>query len=409
MMSICIGDCDHDQQNESVGGGIKLLPWITILIGLSIWSIISILCNDSLISPYENRNLVQYTVPERETFLSGIWMQEYEDYSCDQIAGRQWLLEKYYSFLNCVGVKERNSYVIGNDGYIFAVKDDIPYAEADYPEVYKRSGNTFVDTMDKWKPIVEEAGSKLIVLEIPHQAEFCAEYYPMYWENGEGAEKIQNDITISKLRERSIDIVPTWDMLKEHKEEDLYYKTDHHYACLGAYYVYQKLLAYINETYDEDLYFPEYTECEQHISEKRMIGSSLIKLGDSGEDYGDCLKWFIPRDMPEYERYESEERSDIPLIKSENNNYTIFMGGDSANTVIKTNRPELPNILYIGRSYSNALEVMSVYSFNEMHSIDQRYYEGNLSNYIQEHDIDYVISLRFDLIEGHTGANCTIF
>ena len=140
-----------------------------------------------------------------------------------------------------------------------------------------------------------------------------------------------------------------------------------------------------------------------------MVGSSLKAWGDSGKKNLDTLKWFMPQDMPEYKRYELGEESRIPLVRQTSGGYTAFMGGDKANTVIKTNREDLPNVLFIGRSYTNALEVMASYSFNEMHSIDPRHYEGNLSQYIKENDIDYIVLARFDVIEGDSGYSCEFF
>ena len=83
--------------------------------------------------------------------------------------------------------------------------------------------------------------------------------------------------------------------------------------------------------------------------------------------------------------------------------------GDCANTVIDTERDQLPNILFVGLSYTNALEIMSIYNFNEMHSIDPRHYEGNLSEYIRDHNFDYVVVVRNDLTENNPHFTCTLF
>ena len=77
------------------------------------------------------------------------------------------------------------------------------------------------------------------------------------------------------------------------------------------------------------------------------------------------------------------------------------MSGDMANTIVRTDRPQLPTILYIGYSYTNALETMSVYSFDEMHSLDPRHFRGSICDYIRNHDIDYVVLVRNDLYEGN--------
>lgn len=369
----------------------------------------SCLKEDVVVSTYENRTLLQYVSPEWSSFLDGTWMKQYEDYSCEQVLGREKIMKKYYSFLDFAGVKERNGYVEGKASHLLAIKNDLLWSEEDYYEVFSSEGNEFVDTMIKLNQVAEEEGSKLIVLQVPHKMEFCAQYYPQFWEGAEKAEKVKNEITIDKLKEHGVDIVETWEVLETHEEEELYYRSDHHYTYLGAYYVYQELLLHLKEVYGEELYFPEPDLCEYHMLEERMVGTYLKTWGDSGKKYLDTLKWFMPQDMPEYKRYEKGEESTVPLVNEIRGDYGAFMGGDMANTVIDTNRDDLPSILFIGRSYTNPLEVMASYNFNEMHSIDPRHYEGNLSKYIKENHIDYIVVVRFDLIEEDGLNACSFF
>ena len=71
------------------------------------------------------------------------------------------------------------------------------------------------------------------------------------------------------------------------------------------------------------------------------------------------------------------------------------MGGDIPETVIETNRPELPSILIYGDSFTNAVEALAYYSFDEMRSVDLRYYDQmSISQYIQEYKPDIVVCIR---------------
>ena len=73
----------------------------------------------------------------------------------------------------------------------------------------------------------------------------------------------------------------------------------------------------------------------------------------------------------------------------------VYMGGDKAETVIQTDRPELPNALVFGDSFTNAMETMLYASFNEMRSIDLRHYtEKTLREYIADYRPDVVICIR---------------
>lgn len=368
----------------------------------------SMIIPDKKVSDWENRSLQQYENPDLKNFLDGTWMQEYESYSLQQIVNRNRIISSYFYILDEFGVKERNGFVAGEENYILGVNDDIPWGIEEYEQKYQRWGDDFVETMVKLNEIVDTSGGQMIILQIPHKNEFCAEYYPAFYEDADEANRIKEHILVNKLNSKNLAVVETRDILEENSSEYLYFKTDNHYTFRGAYYVYKQLLSFMNENYAETFYWPEWEECDGFISEGRSVGNYLKKFGDSGKDYGDYLEYVLPTDMPNYERYESGEFVSTPIISESKNDYTAFLG-DCANTVIDTERDQLPNILFVGLSYTNALEIMSIYNFNEMHSIDPRHYEGNLSEYIRDHNFDYVVVVRNDLTENNPNFKCTLF
>ena len=77
--------------------------------------------------------------------------------------------------------------------------------------------------------------------------------------------------------------------------------------------------------------------------------------------------------------------------------YTLYMGGDVAETIIRTDRPDLPSALIFGESYTNALETVLWTAFDETRSLDLRYYTGSsLEEYLETWQPDVVICLRDD-------------
>ena len=68
---------------------------------------------------------------------------------------------------------------------------------------------------------------------------------------------------------------------------------------------------------------------------------------------------------------------------------------DIAETVIRTDRPELPNALIFGDSFTNPVECLAYYSFNELRSVDLRHYTAqSLSDYIAAYQPDVVLCVR---------------
>ena len=104
-----------------------------------------------------------------------------------------------------------------------------------------------------------------------------------------------------------------------------------------------------------------------------------------------------------YDRLESGEPSGEPVLSipdksSPDCSYSVYMGDDKSETVIMTHRPELPDILIWGDSFTNPLESLAYMSFDEMRSLDFRYYKDKtLTEYIKEYKPDIVVCVRDDL------------
>lgn len=71
------------------------------------------------------------------------------------------------------------------------------------------------------------------------------------------------------------------------------------------------------------------------------------------------------------------------------------MGGDFSITRIETNRPELPDVLIYGDSFTNPVECLLYLSYDTMYSVDMRYYDdSSLSDLIMKVKPDFVFCLR---------------
>ena len=53
------------------------------------------------------------------------------------------------------------------------------------------------------------------------------------------------------------------------------------------------------------------------------------------------------------------------------------MEGDYGFTLVDTKREDLPNIMFVGSSFTNILETLSIHDFNKMVSIDYRHNKSN--------------------------------
>ena len=69
------------------------------------------------------------------------------------------------------------------------------------------------------------------------------------------------------------------------------------------------------------------------------------------------------------------------------------MGADYAETIVDTNNDDAPNVLFVGSSFTNILEALSVCKFNKVVGIDYRHNKTGktIADYVKEYDIDYTI------------------
>ena len=89
--------------------------------------------------------------------------------------------------------------------------------------------------------------------------------------------------------------------------------------------------------------------------------------------------------------------------------YDVYMGGDKAETILRTDRPELPNLLIFGDSFTNPLETLFYTGFNETRSLDLRYYDQKgILEYLEEYRPDVVICIRDDTAYLSTEGNGNI-
>ncbi len=90
--------------------------------------------------------------------------------------------------------------------------------------------------------------------------------------------------------------------------------------------------------------------------------------------------------------------------------YLVYMGGDKGETILRTDRPELPKVLIFGDSFTNALETLLYPSFDEMRSLDLRHYNAKtLWEYIEEYQPDIVLDIRDDSSWGDPTSPNSIF
>jgi hypothetical protein len=251
--------------------------------------------------------------------------------------------------------------------------------------------------------LIESYGGSYFYLGLPEQFSYFRQEYPAYLNNMQWYLQPATVAFKAAMTGQGIDyldMAEVFDALGH--PADLYYRSDHHFRFAGALLCYHTLMNEIRQKTGLDL--SELVEGESLrlvTVENAFLGAydrKLYGLWSSADQLvvGDPVTPVLFTREDEGKAADSSVLS-LPEQADWFASYDVYMGGDYAETVIRTNRPELPSILIYGDSYTNALETLLYWSFDEMRSIDLRYYDDmTLAEYVKRWQPDIVVCVRDD-------------
>lgn len=359
------------------------ITFITLVILIiSVIGIITVI-NDNQISKKEGRRLAQYPDIMYDNVLDGTYFTDLINAFADQMAFRDQLIKMYYlvNFQRYTG-----DVVKGEDNELF-LSPQIIQNEDKY---LNSLANVAQNKINKVAKEVTDAGSKFIFLSIPRKDIMMEEYLPDTYIKGTETYLKSVDILKENISDEVV-MVDAYNIWK-YKVKRPFYKTDHHMNIRGAYMIFEWLIAYVNKVGNNNIKIGKLEE-EYNVTSQVINGSFNRKIGQAVKsDEEELTLEYIANDVT-YVRYEDGKESDIPILGEKNTYASAYMGDDMAETVIYTSNDDAPNILFVGTSYTNILEALSVYKFNKMVSIDYRHNTTgkSIADYVREHDIDYTV------------------
>ena len=195
--------------------------------------------------------------------------------------------------------------------------------------------------------------------------------------------------------------VDIYDILKSRIDEDIYLRTDHHWAPLGAYYA-AKEFARVAGVPFRDL--GSYDKHVIHGYVGSMYGYSKdIAVKNAPEDF----VYYTPRGVNYTTTYINYKIDKDYRVMSESKPvagpyfykfkdgsggaYCTFMGGDTKLTVVRTSTHNHRRLLIIKDSFGNAIPGYLFFSFEEVHVVDTRYFTRNMVRYVHDNQITDIL------------------
>lgn len=243
------------------------------------------------------------------------------------------------------------------------------------------TGKTYTDALNNFQ---KDLGDSVRIYSMT--APLASEYYtPANYSDRTASQKDCFDNMAQRLNEK-ITFVDITDVLKKHTQEAIYFRTDHHWTGLGAYYAAQTFAKAAGVDFKDISTFTPNTV-------KDFVGTMYAFTGDADlnkdredftyyipDNYAQCEADFYTTDF-DY-RYSGELFVDVQ--DPQHNAYMIYMGGDEQIVKLRTNIKNGRRLLIVKDSYGNALPGFLTNSFEEIYVIDMRYFEHNLVNFAKQ-------------------------
>ena len=209
-----------------------LLPVIVfacILLGLCVKGITS---EDKTYSSAEKRELQTRPKPSAKAIQKGIFQEKYETYLSDQFPGRDTWVQLQTDASRIMGKSVSNGVYFGKDDYLLEYHTDAEFETKQERKNIKSLAKLVKNIADDYSVHVMLVPTKTWMLQ--QKLPFCASTYDeqkMYDSLNEQLGDLADSV-----------VVPVQETLCSHREEDIYYRTDHHWTTLGAWYGYQSFL-----------------------------------------------------------------------------------------------------------------------------------------------------------------------
>lgn len=335
-----------------------------INIAVIVIMILNIVIPDHKQSETENRPLQTFPSLNMEHVLSGQYGKDLNTWFSDQFIFRDQNIHVKYLIQKFTGVKEIQGVYLTKRGLIEKTS-----------EVNKKQLDRNLKAINSFKE--NNPDLKVGFMLAPNAVSIEKDSLP------KSADCLDQNKQMDDIYNRIDDSIKKIDLrstLEKHKDEYLYYKTDHHWTSLASYYSYQKLASSfkLDKTNKNDYkIYPVANSFEGTLANK--TGSMNIK---------DEIDIYVPKTKTDYVvTDESTNKKSRTIYHSEaletKDQYAVFMGGNKSLFHINIDNDSNKHLLLIKDSYANSLIPFLIPEYASITVIDPRYYFDDYTRLIQ--------------------------
>ena len=203
------------------------------------------------------------------------------------------------------------------------------------------------------------------------------------------------------LLDPAVKSVDAYTPLGKHAQEDIYLRTDHHWAPLGGYYAAEAFAKTAGVPF-KDLSHYDRKVVRNYVGS--MYGYAKdVAIKNAPEDF----VYYVPKGVTyttTYTDYQVDKNYRVTAEGKPHNGaffqhyrdghpgaYCTFMGSDQRLTVVRTSTPSKRRLLIMKDSFGNAIPGYLFFSFGEIHVVDSRYFLKNMKDYVTQNKITDIL------------------
>lgn len=338
---------------------------------LLVTTIIDMVNSDKKFSELENRNLkskVEFTFKE---YFLGRFQDDYEEYINDQFLNRDELID----------LKSRSELLLGK-----VENNDIIYGEYDYlfekvTSINKHRVDVNINSINKLSENIN-ININITTIIAPNSYTIYDEYLPEFIPFIDAKKELED--VFSRLE--SDNNINMTSIMKENKDDYLYYKTDHHWTTYGAYLTYVEYIKSINK---EPICLDDY---KKNIVND-FYGTYYSKAKPFNQSFDEIVYYNFPGINMEISDNTYNTLYDYSKLNIRDK-YSLFLYGNNPLTIVKnTNLNDGSKIIVFKDSYANSFIPFLTQNFEEVHVIDLRSFSTSVTQYINSNNFDQVLIL----------------
>jgi hypothetical protein len=228
---------------------------------------------------------------------------------------------------------------------------------------------------------------RLFSMIVPSPAAF---YLPSKHRRRTRSEKPYIESAYSHLHPK-IHRVDAFSEMAPHSRDYLYFRTDHHWTALGAYYAYR---GFCKSAGWKPL---ELNQFEKRTGYKVFMGSLYKKTQDRRlRKRPDRMEYYVPPVTHTAERFykgSTKKSSPASFLEEKFRGYLVFLGGDYPLMIAKTSVTNGKTAMLVKNSYGNPFAIYLLSHYENVLVVDYRYQKQALSVLVDRYDVDDLVFL----------------